>query len=167
LMVKLIDRLINPPPADGAVSSEEIGDTLMELWQRWRSASPVRQGAITREQYWILRMLLERGPMRVKDIASAIGCTAGSASVAVKRLERAGLVNRQRSERDERVVTVSLARQGAGKLEAWREEQLDAMTTLFRALSEEERRTLHHLLGKALEAGEEHAFTNTSKARRH
>jgi len=135
------------------VSSQEIGDLLMVLWQRWRSASPVRKGAITREQYWILRMLSERGPMKIKDLASAIGCTAGSASVAVKRLEKAGLARRERSEKDERIVTVILGKKGIRSLDAWSAEQLSAMTALFEPLSLEERRTLHALLGKALTAG--------------
>ena len=135
------------------MSSEELGDLLMALWQRWRSASPVRKGAITREQYWILRILSESGPMRIKDLALAIGCTAGSASVAVKRLEKARLVIRERSEKDERVVTVTLGRQGVRRLSAWRGEQLASMTVLFDSLTSEERRALHRLLTKALTVG--------------
>lgn len=113
----------------------------------------MRKGAITREQYWVLRMLSERGPMKVKDLASAIGCTAGSASVAVKRLERAGLARRERSEKDERVVTVTLEKKGIKSLDAWSAEQLSSMTALFESFSPEERRTLHDLLTKALTAG--------------
>jgi DNA-binding MarR family transcriptional regulator len=145
--------LINPLFTGFHVSSEEIGDLLMVLWQRWRSASPVRRGAITREQYWILRVLMENGNMRIKDLASAIGCTAGSASVAVKRLEKAGLVSRERSEKDERVVTVTLEKQGIKKLDAWRDEQLASMAKVFEPLSSEERRTMRDLLGKALKVG--------------
>ncbi len=132
------------------VSSEELGDLLMVLWQRWRSASPVRKGAITREQYWVLRTLSEGGPMRITDLASTIGCTAGSASVAVKRLEKAGLVRRERSEKDERVVTVTLGKQGVRRLDAWRGEQLASMTVLFDSFSSEEKRALRDLLTRAL-----------------
>jgi DNA-binding MarR family transcriptional regulator len=131
------------------VSSEEISDLLMVLWQKWKSASPVRRGAITREQYWILRTLSERGQMKIKDLASAIGCTAGSASVAVKRLEKSGLVRRERSQKDERVVTVALGKQGVRRLDAWRGEQLASMAALFEPLGKEERRRLRDLLGKA------------------
>lgn len=132
------------------MSSTEISDLTMLLWQKWRSASPIRRGAVTREQYWILRTLTERGELKVKEIASAIGTTAGSASVAVKRMEKAGLVKRKRSEMDERVVTVALGKQGAEKLEAWRAEQLASMAALFDALTREERRSLRDLLRKAL-----------------
>jgi MarR family transcriptional regulator, organic hydroperoxide resistance regulator len=132
------------------VTSLEVGDLVMALWQSWKAASPVRRGAITREQYWILRLLMEHGEMRIKDLASAIGCTPGSASVAVKRMEKAGLVKRTRSERDERVVTVILAAQGAKMLDAWRSEQLHSMEVLFERLSQDERKTLRRLLEKAL-----------------
>jgi len=135
------------------LSSESISDLLMVLWQRWRSASPVKRGAITREQYWILRMLSERGEMKIKDLASAMGCTPGSASVAVKRLERTGLVRRERGERDERVVTVTLAKRGAKKLDSWRGEQLAYMSALFEPLNVKEKRVLHDLLEKALAVG--------------
>jgi DNA-binding MarR family transcriptional regulator len=135
------------------MSTGEISDLILVLWQKWKSASPVRRGAITREQYWILRTLREHGEMKIKDIAAAIGCTAGSASVAVKRLERAGLVRRKRGEKDERVVTVSLEEHGAKKLDAWGEEQLASIAALFEALNRDEKRTLRNLLGKALTVG--------------
>ena len=110
----------------------------------------MRRGATTREQYWVLRLLLEGGEMRIKDLARAIGCTAGSASVAVKRLEKAGLVKRERSEKDERVVTVSLGKLGVRTLNAWKGEQLASMAAIFERLSPDERRTLQSLLVKAL-----------------
>ena len=135
------------------MSSEHISDLLLVLWQRWRSASPVKRGAITREQYWILRTLSERGKMKMKEIASTIGCTPGSASIAAKRLERSGLVRRERGEKDERVVTVTLARRGARKLDAWRGEQLVSMSALFERLSAKEKRALGGILEKALVAG--------------
>jgi len=137
------------------VSSENISDLLLVLWQKWKSASPVKRGAITREQYWILRTLSERGKMKIKDIASAIGCTPGSASIAVKRLEKSGLVRRERKEKDERVVTVTLARRGAAKLDSWRGEQLVSMSALFEPLSARERQILRTILEKALVAGDD------------
>ena len=117
------------------MSAEEIADLLLVVWRKWRLASPVRKGTITREQYWVLRMLSENGPMKIKDLASTIGTTVGSTSVAMKRLEKAGMVSRKRSERDERVVTVSLGNRGASMLKAWRKEQLASMAGLFESLS--------------------------------
>jgi DNA-binding MarR family transcriptional regulator len=165
-MVKSIDRLINPRPSFHTVSSEEIGDLLMAVWRRWKSSSPVGSGAITQEQYWVLKTLSKRGPMRVKDLASSIGCTPGSASVAVKRLERVGLVSRDRGTDDERVVTVTLTRKGSEKLESWREEQLRSMSSLFEPLSAQEKRWLRGVLEKALAFGGEVPTVRSGQSRR-
>jgi DNA-binding MarR family transcriptional regulator len=91
--------------------------------------------------------------MRIKDLASAIGCTPGSASVAVKRLERARLVKRERGEKDERVVTVTLTKSGVEKLDSWRSEQLASLSAFFEPLNAEERRALRDLLERSLAAG--------------
>ena len=72
--------------------------------------------------------------------------------MAVKRLEKAGLVKRERSETDERVVTVTLGKQGVRRLDAWRGEQLASMTVLFDPFSSEEKRALRDLLTRALTA---------------
>jgi DNA-binding MarR family transcriptional regulator len=97
-------------------------------------------------------MLSERREMKIKDLASAIGCTPGSASVAVKRLQKGGLVKRERGEKDERVVRVSLARRGAIRLDSWRGKQLASMSGLFDPLSAKDRRALRGLLQKAIAA---------------
>ncbi|HUH99753.1 MAG TPA: MarR family transcriptional regulator [Nitrososphaerales archaeon] len=152
-MLKLIDWLINPPLAAQPMPSTEVGDLILALWQRWRAASPVRRGAVTREQYWIMRTLMDRGSLRIKDLATAIGCTAGSASVAVKRMERSGLVRRVRGRKDERVVTVTLAKDGSKVLGSWRKRQLDSMDALFETLSRDEMKSLRRLLEKALSQG--------------
>jgi DNA-binding MarR family transcriptional regulator len=131
------------------VSSEELGDLLMSYWRQWKSYSPVGRGAITQEQYWVLKTLDREGPMKVKDLARSIGCTAGSASVSVKRLEKGGLVIRERSGEDERVVKVSLAKKGGQTLAAWKRDQLKSVTVMFDRLSAPEKGALRDLLVKA------------------
>lgn len=134
----------------GNVSSEEVGDLLMALWRQWKSASPVKRGAVTQEQYWVLKKLSDEGPLRIKDLAARLGCTPGSASITVKRMEREGLVSRQRNREDERVVTVNLAKKGREKLGRWKEEQLRSLSVLFDTLAPSERNELVRLLGKGL-----------------
>ena len=132
------------------MSSTEVGDLVMAVWRRWKSSSPVGKGTLTQEQYWVLKTLNEEGPMKVKDLATRIGCTSGSASVAVKRLEKAGLVTRQRNDDDERVVTVGLSKDGKDGLGKWKADQLDSMSAIFERLDDGEREALRGLLSKAL-----------------
>ena len=142
--------LINHGRSSVTVSSEEVGDLLMALWRQWKSASPVKRGAVTQEQYWVLKTLNEEGPLKIKDLAAKLGCTAGSASVTVKRMERDGMVERERSQRDERVVTVKLSRTGREKLVWWKRDQLKSVSMLFDSLNTRERKTLVRLLGEGL-----------------
>jgi DNA-binding MarR family transcriptional regulator len=139
------------------VSSEEAADILVALWRKWRSRSPVGRGAVTREQYWIMKKLRENGPMKVKDVAKSIGCTAGSASVAIKRLEKGGMVKRERSSDDERVVRVSLRKGAAEKLDSWRRDQFGSMSGILGKLTASDRRLLVGILGKALSESEKTA----------
>lgn len=132
------------------MATQDIGDLLMELTRQWKSASPVKRGAVTQEQYWILKTVNEVGPLRIKDLAARLGCTPGSASITVKRMERDGLVARERSKEDERVVTVNLAEKGREKLTSWREEQLRSVSDPFDSLTRPERDELVRLLGKGL-----------------
>jgi DNA-binding MarR family transcriptional regulator len=132
------------------MSSQEVGDLLMALSRQWKLASPVRRGRVTQEQYWVLKTLNEEGPLRVKDLATKLGCTSGSASITLKRMEREGLVDRERNKADERVVTVELAGKGRERLAWWRGEQLRSVSALFDSLTSTERNELVRLLEKGL-----------------
>ena len=62
---------------------------------------------ITPEQYWLLRLLRKRGTLSIGEVAEALGVTGSSATTACKRLEKAGLLTRERQSDDERMVCVS------------------------------------------------------------
>lgn len=154
MTVKSMDRLIKPGPLDAPMSSTEVGDLFVALWRRWKTKAPLKKGAITQEQYWVLKTVYQEGPQMIKDLAQKLGCTPGSASVTAKRMERDGLVRRQRSRDDERVVTVRLADEGLKKLDSWKAEQRNSMASLFEPLTSVERRYLARLLTKALSESE-------------
>ncbi len=132
------------------MESSEIPDLLLLVWKKWRTESPVGQGVITQEQYWVLRTLERSGPQRLKDLASKLGCTPSTASIVVKRLEGSRLVLRKRSREDEREVRVDLTRLGLERLTAWRRNQLTRLSRLFDGLTGAERKDLEGLLRKAL-----------------
>ncbi len=127
-----------------------VAELLLELAQHVRRRThPVRQGELTPEQFWLLKTLWVRGPLRVGELASELGVSPGSVTVACKRLERMGLVRRERGlGGDERVVTVSLTNEGRSRLAAWREARREYLTELLAALSPEELATLEPLLAR-------------------
>ncbi|HKT22273.1 MAG TPA: MarR family transcriptional regulator [Nitrososphaerales archaeon] len=147
------------------MQSLEITDLLLSILRRWRSESPVGRGVVTQEQYWVLKSLSDSGPQRLKDLADRLGCTPSSASVAVKRLERTGLVERKRAEADEREVRINLTGEGERQFAAWRGDRLGMMSTIFETLSRSERDQLEALLRKAVLAGEKPDGGSRGRAR--
>lgn len=67
---------------------------------------------ITYLQYLVLMILWEEGPCRVAHLGDRLDLDSGTLSPLLKRLEARGLVVRERSEDDERVVEVRLTAEG-------------------------------------------------------
>lgn len=63
---------------------------------------------LTHPQYLVMLALWERSPRSLGDIADALALEPASASPLVKRLEKEGLIERVRSEQDERRLDISL-----------------------------------------------------------
>jgi DNA-binding MarR family transcriptional regulator len=85
---------------------------------------------LTYPQYLVMRLLWQRGPVSVKDIAGALQLDYGTLSPLLKRLESAGLVRRARRPDDERSVEIALTEAG----EALRERAADVPAKLSCAM---------------------------------
>ena len=67
---------------------------------------------LTYPQYLVLLVLWETDGVTVKGLAQRLNLDSGTVTPLLKRLENAGLVARQRSLQDERVVNILLTPQG-------------------------------------------------------
>jgi DNA-binding MarR family transcriptional regulator len=67
---------------------------------------------VTYPQYLVLVVLWERGAQGVGDLASLLRMEFGTLSPMLKRIERKGLITRQRPPSDERRVLVALTSKG-------------------------------------------------------
>ena len=85
---------------------------------------------LTYPQYLVMRLLWQKGPQPVKDIASVLRLDYGTLSPLLKRLEAAGLITRLRRRDDERSVEIELTRAG----EAMRAEAKDVPDRLTCAI---------------------------------
>ncbi|GAB6174249.1 hypothetical protein JCM15765_37270 [Paradesulfitobacterium aromaticivorans] len=139
--------------ASAAAETDDLVESLWKLWRIWRRLSnPVRQGEITLEQYWLLKRLNHRGPLTVGELAAGLDITPSSVTIATKRLEKAGMVERRRLKGDERVVEVEVTPAGKHIMEEWTKKQRRALTNLLTPLSPEEKATLAELLHKVIPA---------------
>lgn len=73
--------------------------------------------AVTITQHRILVVLAARGPQRIGDLAVELNVNSSNATRHCDRLQRAGLVERQRSADDGRAVCVSLTAAGRDLLQ--------------------------------------------------
>lgn len=90
--------------------------------------------------YAVLEVLLHRGALPVNAIGEKVLLTSGSMTTAVHRLEKKGLVKRERSERDGRVVLVHLTEAGRERIETAFALHARNLDELFEKFSQEERR---------------------------
>jgi DNA-binding MarR family transcriptional regulator len=126
-------------------------------------AKEVMGGRLTRTEAGALRTLMD-GPRRITELAELEGLAQPTTTLLVKRLEEQGLVVRDRSGEDQRVVLVSLTDAGREALEqfltrahatmrkhldAMPDEQLEALAEATEALEG----LIGLLVGDSLERG--------------
>lgn len=88
-----------------------IADLQTEL-NRIDRADADRQGVGSMEDLQVLRLLLAQGPQRVGAIARMRAASKATVSARIDRLERRGLVTRERISGDRRGVVCALTPQG-------------------------------------------------------
>jgi DNA-binding MarR family transcriptional regulator len=91
-------------------------------------------GDVTIAQHRVLVVLAARGPQTVGDIAAELAVNPSNGTRHCDRLYRLGLVNKQRSRTDGRIVEVSLTREGMQLLEAVTEQRRREITAVLEQL---------------------------------
>ena len=141
------------------MATERLVEDLLTLWRQLRNLShPVRRAEMTPEQYWLLRLLHRSGSLSISELANELGIAISSATVSCKRLEKAGLLTRERQSDDERVVRVALTEQGLAQIDSWRQRKREVLTRWLSVLDEQEQKTLQSLIERVLEAADARAF---------
>lgn len=138
------------------MSTEHLAEELLTLTRMLR---PARRSDMTPEQYWLLRHLRDVGPLSISELAQAMSITTGSATMACKRLEKVGLLTRERQTDDERVVLVALTELGRTQIDAGRQQRRDSLAQLLNVLDEDEQQTLQTLIARLLDAAEAQGVT--------
>src|SRR5574340_244300 len=133
------------------MAMDHLVDDILAVYHLIRRTShPIHREEITPEQYWLLRLLRRDGALSISELAEALGVTGSSVTTACKRLEKAGLVTRERQQDDERMVRVMLTPQGHEHVEAWRRRRREIVEQWLAGLEPQEQDTLQHLLERLL-----------------
>src|SRR5688500_18937233 len=133
-----------PQTAELAGELQRVLSKLFSVLRRGdtRGAGNTGAGDLTLAQLSILQTLLDQGPIRMTELAAHERVRTPTTTVAIRRLEKLGLVKRSRDPSDLRAVLVDIPPKGlAGHREALatRRAQLAA---LLSKLSEEDLETL-------------------------
>ena len=126
---------------EATVSETELAEglhrTLSKLFSILRrgdpSAGKEAAGDLTLAQLSILFTLLDQGPIRMTDLAAHERVRTPTTTVAIRRLEKIGLVKRSRDPSDLRAVLVDITPRG---LAVHRESMTNRVTALAALLSQ-------------------------------
>jgi MarR family 2-MHQ and catechol resistance regulon transcriptional repressor len=133
----------------------------LSLWKASRAitefdkCSIAASGFTNFSDFAVLEVLMHKGALPVNAIGAKVMLTSGSATTAVDRLQRKGLVARQRSEADGRVVEVALTGEGRRLIESAFEAHAQRLEELFSVLTAAEKVELARLsqrVGRQAEA---------------
>ena len=106
---------------------------------RYDHQSIAAHGFATLSDYAVLEVLLHKGALPVNAIGEKVLLTSGSMTTAVQRLEKKGLVCRERSESDARVVLVNLTVKGMNLIQEAFTAHAEDLDELFIEFSGDER----------------------------
>ncbi|MDF2923955.1 MAG: MarR family transcriptional regulator [Paenibacillaceae bacterium] len=125
--------------AKEALTLELLGhlETAFRRYKQERSKIASRMN-LAEGQIILLVMLGKRLRCNASDIAAHIGITSGAVTGMTDKLVQLGLVHRERSEEDRRVVHFSLTSDGGMLVEHIRAEQYRLMLEMVGSVTEEE-----------------------------
>lgn len=148
--------------------AEGLHRTLSKLFSILRrgdhSAGAATAGELTLAQLSILFALLDQGPIRMTDLAAHERVRTPTTTVAIRRLEKLGLVKRSRDPSDLRAVLVDITPRGLAVHRESLANRISALAAMLSKLSESDLDTLTKALAplERLAAGEPTAATDES-----
>lgn len=97
-------------------------------------------------QVGIMFILGSEGELSQRELAKLIGITPPSMTVALRKLEKQGYVQRKVDEKDQRIQRITITDQGADCLNELKETMHMLEAGLYEGISEEERKELQRIM---------------------
>lgn len=118
---------------------------LSEAQRRLRGRDAMIDG-MSVPQYSLLRPLLDTDEMAAGELSRAAGLTPATATHMLEQLVRAGMIERERSQNDRRVVMTRLTPDGRKQLEDRHESVINAWKSMIDDLSDDALRNATEVL---------------------
>jgi DNA-binding MarR family transcriptional regulator len=120
---------------------------------------------LTLAQLSILVTLLDQGPMRMTELAAHEKVRTPTTTVAIRRLEKLGLVKRTRDPSDLRAVLVEITPKGHAEHREALTNRYAALAAMLRGLSPDELGVLHRALEPLEKLATNKTVTETNRLR--
>ncbi|MGB6424009.1 MAG: MarR family transcriptional regulator [Solirubrobacterales bacterium] len=152
MVVKVtVKRVRAPAPAPGAgVADAGCGLLLTRLARAANRslACSLAELGLRAQQFGVLHLLADSGPMSQADLADALRVHASNLVRVLDEIEEAGLIERERDPEDRRRQRVVLTAAGGVVLSRAESLAAEAERELLAPLSRAEQAQLRHLLGR-------------------
>src|SRR6185503_16308326 len=130
------------PVCELAGELQRVLSTVFSVLRRGDTTNRAEAGDLTLAQLSILLTLLDQGPIRMTDLAAHERVRTPTTTVAIRRLEKLGLVKRSRDPSDLRAVLVDITPRGLSQHREALAARRAHLATLLSKLSEEDLETL-------------------------
>lgn len=140
-------RPLPPPPPRGSIGAR-IGFISRKSKNYFNQV--VSEEGLFAGQHHIIMMLERVGCATVSQIAEEMRTTSATASVSIKRLEKAGFVEKRSSESDARITKIYLTDKALAVTQRIKAKMDEAEESLTQGLTQEEKYQLSDLLDKVV-----------------
>jgi DNA-binding MarR family transcriptional regulator len=130
-----------------AAELQRVLSKLFSVLRRRDVKGSTAGGDLTLAQLSILLTLLEKGPIRMTDLAAHERVRTPTTTVAIRRLEKLGLVKRSRDPSDLRAVLVEVTPRGLVQHREALAARRDALAAMLGKLTNDDVETLTKALG--------------------
>jgi len=155
------------PPVDPAIKSDvdRVLEAIIYLYTESRRITKemARRADLTGPQLTVVKMLEQIGDLSLSELSERIRAQNSTVTGIIDRMEREGLVTRERSREDRRVVFIRLTNKGKKLAEDVPVEPWEIFRNALESLTASETRDLVKILGKVARRVRENVEATTGK----
>lgn len=147
------------PTAAASAGPDEIVDSVLRASRALVAVAArslaAAEDEVTLPQYRLLVLLANRGAQRALDLADRLGVTQSTVTRMCDRLERKGLINRDRPRDNRRVVITTITARGQQLVDAVTRQRRAQIRTILRRMAADDRAALAPVLRSFADAAGE------------
>jgi DNA-binding MarR family transcriptional regulator len=143
---------LSPPPVNPDIKNDvdQVIEAILYLYTESRRITKelARRADLTGPQLTVVKLLEQIGDLSLSSLSEKIRAQNSTVTGIIDRMEREGLVTRERSKEDRRVVYIRLTEKGRGLARGIPVEPMEIFRSALETLSAQEMRDLMRIMTK-------------------